>query len=298
MRRTMRGNVPEHLRDDALRQVVGLHEAIYRYTLQPWDQTPVTADDPANQADMRQMIQALGLAVALPSGIHKRQVSRKVAGRLVLLEVKRFQRDRYFLSKTDSDKTSRRDCIARSDQSYGFTRGYHLTPLRAARRRRKRVLKACAHNVSSPHLGSYSPCAVNFANCAAGTPALRVPLYCINQPWLTTNDCPVSAAVGKAARNNVVWAISSTVVKTPSTVPPSITFRTTSSSVSPSSRACSGIFLSTSGVRTNPGQTTCERTLCAAPAFAKVRDNPSNACFAVTYADLSGDARCEWTEPI
>jgi hypothetical protein len=32
--------------------------------------------------------------------------------------------------------------------------------------------------------------------------------HCINHPWLTTKDCPVSAAVGNAARNRMVWAMS------------------------------------------------------------------------------------------
>ncbi|CAB3774372.1 hypothetical protein LMG30113_07570 [Burkholderia paludis] len=120
----------------------------------------------------------------------------------------------------------------------------------------------------------------------------------MNQPWLTTNDWPVSAALGNADRNSTVCATSCTVVNTPSTVLPSITFFTTSSSLIPSSFACSGICLSTSGVRTNPGHTTCERTLCFAPSFASTRARPSRPCLAVTYADFSGDASCECTEPM
>ena len=55
-------------------------------------------------------------------------------------------------------------------------------------------------------------------------------------------------------------------------------------------RARSGILF-TGSVRTNPGQTTREQTLCTAPSFANVRDNPRSASFAVTSQDLSGDAR-------
>src|SRR6185312_14020081 len=88
--------------------------------------------------------------------------------------------------------------------------------------------------------------------------------HCMNQPWLTTIDWPVSAAEGKVARYSAVCAMSSTVVKVASTVSFSITFLITSSSVMPSSLACSGICFSTSGVRTKPGQITCERTLCGA----------------------------------
>ena len=52
------------------------------------------------------------------------------------------------------------------------------------------------------------------------------------------------------------------VVNSPSTVSLSITFLMTSSSVMPSSFACSGICFSTSGVRTKPGQITLARTPC------------------------------------
>jgi hypothetical protein len=44
----------------------------------------------------------------------------------------------------------------------------------------------------------------------------------MNRPWLTTNDWPVRAADGNAHRKSTVCATSSAVVKTPSTVPPSI----------------------------------------------------------------------------
>src|ERR1700730_2035401 len=220
MRWTMRGNIPKHLRDDPLRQVIRFDKAFYCQALQPWHQTPVTADDPTNQAFMCQMVQTLGLSVALSSGVHERQVARAFPRRLVLLKVKRFKCDRDFLRKADSDKAASRDCIASSDKSNSFTRGYHLTALRTSRRRQKRMLEACAHDVSSPHFGVQSPCAMNCTKLRRRFSRSPVGLaYCINQPWLTTNDCPVSAAVGKAARNKVVSAISSTVVKTPWTVP-------------------------------------------------------------------------------
>src|SRR6516165_10208496 len=76
--------------------------------------------------------------------------------------------------------------------------------------------------------------------------------HCMNQPWLTTIDWPVNAFDPKEAKNNAVCATSSTVVNSPSTVSLSITFLMTSCSETPSSFACSGICLSTSGVRTNP----------------------------------------------
>ena len=92
--------------------------------------------------------------------------------------------------------------------------------------------------------------------------------YSMNQPWLTTSDWPVSALVSTPAKNSTASATSSVVVNSPSTVSFSMTLLITSSSLMPSSLACSGICLSTSGVRTKPGQTTLARTLYSAPSLA------------------------------
>ena len=48
--------------------------------------------------------------------------------------------------------------------------------------------------------------------------------YCMNQPWLTISDCPVSARDGNDAKNKAVSATSCKVVNSPSTVSFSITF--------------------------------------------------------------------------
>src|SRR5262249_24941035 len=48
--------------------------------------------------------------------------------------------------------------------------------------------------------------------------------HSMNQPWLTTSDCPVSALLSKLAKNSAVSATSTTVVNSPSTVSFSITF--------------------------------------------------------------------------
>src|SRR5262249_14408204 len=106
--------------------------------------------------------------------------------------------------------------------------------------------------------------------------------HCMNQPWLTTADCPFSALLGKAANSTANSATSAVVVNWPSTVSFSITFLTTSSSLMPSSLACSGICLSTSGVRTKPGQITLARTPYLAPSFATVLQRPIRPCLAVT----------------
>ncbi len=58
--------------------------------------------------------------------------------------------------------------------------------------------------------------------------------YCMNQPWLTTSDCPVRALLGKAANSTATSATSSSVVNSPSTVSLSMIFLMTSCSLIPS----------------------------------------------------------------
>ena len=87
---------------------------------------------------------------------------------------------------------------------------------------------------------------------------------------------------GKAASIRATSATSATVVNSPSTVSFSMTFLMTSCSEMPSSFACSGICLSTSGVRTKPGQITFARTPCSAPSFATTFARPTRPCLAVT----------------
>src|ERR1700690_963316 len=90
--------------------------------------------------------------------------------------------------------------------------------------------------------------------------------YCMNQPWETTMDWPVSALLSNPAKNRAVAATSATVVNSPSTVSFNITFLITSASEMPNALACSGICFSTSGVRTKPGQITLALTPCTAPS--------------------------------
>jgi len=90
-----------------------------------------------------------------------------------------------------------------------------------------------------------------FVPCSTGMsrsfPHRRSVRYCINHPWLTTKDWPVRAFDSNAANSSATSATSDSVVNSPSTVSLSITFLTTSSSLMPSSRACSGICFSARG---------------------------------------------------
>ena len=63
------GDVAIEMRDDALRQVVGLDLASDRQRLQLRHQAPVSADDASDQPAMGEMVQPAFLAVALPGRI-------------------------------------------------------------------------------------------------------------------------------------------------------------------------------------------------------------------------------------
>src|SRR6516165_12619685 len=66
---------------------------------------------------------------------------------------------------------------------------------------------------------------INAADEATKTRLTEV--YCMNHPWLTTTDWPVSAFDGNAARNTATSATSCAVVNSPSTVSFNITVLTT-----------------------------------------------------------------------
>jgi hypothetical protein len=102
----------------------------------------------------------------------------------------------------------------------------------------------------------------------------------------------------EGAKKSAAAAMSALVVNSPSTVSFSITFLITSSSLIPSAFACSGICLSTSGVRTKPGQMTLARTLCLAPSLAITLARPISPCLAATYGALSNEASFECTDPM
>ena len=101
------------------------------------------------------------------------------------------------------------------------------------------------------------------------------------QPWLMISDWPVRALEAKEPKNTAASATSAMVVNSPLTVFLSITSLMTAASLMPSSFACSEICLSTSGVRTKPGQMTLAHR-CFAPSLATARHSPSRPCFAVT----------------
>src|SRR5689334_23331105 len=164
-----------------------------------------------------------------------------------------------------------RSALAQPDSDAGA--GAPIHPIRGQARRTGAASDTLAYAASnSQTLASRQACTA--ASCRQD--------HCMNQPWLTTSDCPVRALESKAAKNRTASATSSTVVNSPSTVSFSMTFFTTSASVMPSSFACSGICLSASGVRTKPGQTTLARTPCAAPSLATTLARPTSPCLAVT----------------
>ena len=110
----------------------------------------------------------------------------------------------------------------------------------------------------------------------------RAPGYCMNQPWLTTSDWPVSALLGKAANSRATLATSSVVVNSPSTVSFSITFLMTCRLGDAQRPGLLGDLLFDQRRAHEPGQITLARTLCLAPSLATVLHRPIRPCLAVT----------------
>ena len=119
--RPVRGDVAEEMRDDALRQIVGLDLVGDRQVLQLWHEAPMTADNSAHQAFVRKVIEAALLAIALTGGIDEGQISG-VAGRrsfgVARSKETLLDRDRDLLGKADADETAGRQCVAVADQLY------------------------------------------------------------------------------------------------------------------------------------------------------------------------------------
>ncbi len=95
------GDIAKQLGDHPLRQVVGLDAVVHGQLLQPRHQAPVTADHPAHQAFMGQMVEAAALAVALAGCVHQSQALRRLFGDESLL-----QGDGDLLGETDADEAA------------------------------------------------------------------------------------------------------------------------------------------------------------------------------------------------
>ena len=80
------GDVAEQLADHPLGEVVGLDASFDRQLAQPRRQTPVTADDPPQQALVGQMVDAAGFAVSLAGGVDQRQAAGLAGGQEPPLE--------------------------------------------------------------------------------------------------------------------------------------------------------------------------------------------------------------------
>src|SRR6516164_7843985 len=113
------------MRDHPLRQIVGLYLVCDRKLLQLGRQAPMPADYALEHALMREMVEALFLAVALASGIDERQVAR------LALRVRRFafackvtllQRDCDLLGKPDADKAAGGNGVVVANEQDGFCR--------------------------------------------------------------------------------------------------------------------------------------------------------------------------------
>jgi hypothetical protein len=113
-----RGDVAEQVRDDTLRQVVGLDEVLDRQLLQLGHQAPMAADGAPDEPGVAQVVQAARLAVALAARVQQREAGGLVRGGNVLVEVQRLQRDRHAFRKADADKAAGGHRVARADQAH------------------------------------------------------------------------------------------------------------------------------------------------------------------------------------
>ncbi len=126
--RLARRSIAKQLADHALRQVVRLDQVVDGEFLQRWHQSPVPADDALDQPRMAEVVQTTLLAVALPCGVHQRQVARQPGRREAL-----FQRHRDVLRKADADKAAGGNGIAVANALHRLCRrnnliAHHFSP--------------------------------------------------------------------------------------------------------------------------------------------------------------------------
>ena len=120
--RPTRGNVAIEMREDALREVVGLDRAGDGQLLQLRHEPPVAAYDASDQTFVAQMVQSTLFAVALASGIDKSKPARLTSAlgvRVCAFEEARFECDSDILGKAYTNEASRRDGVARTHEADG-----------------------------------------------------------------------------------------------------------------------------------------------------------------------------------
>ena len=132
------GDIAEEMRDDALREIVGLNLVRDREALQLGYQSPVPPNHTLDQALMAKVIEAALLSVALTRGVDECEVPRFVFCPdvlLVLRQVERLESDGDLFGKADADKASRRDGIVLADQPHGFLCADDLSAVSRCQRR-------------------------------------------------------------------------------------------------------------------------------------------------------------------
>ena len=143
----MRGDVPEQMRDDALRQIVGFDLVADRQPLHLRHQSPVPADDPLEKALVAEVIEAPLPAVALARGVNEGQVLGLAAGEEIVVAGHKqvFQRHGDPLGEADADKAASRDRVALPDQANRFRGGHNLALFAGAQRGEKRARRLAVH---------------------------------------------------------------------------------------------------------------------------------------------------------
>ena len=116
--------------DDALGQVVAVDLLSESQRRQLGCKAPVTADDPAEQALVAQVVQTSGLAVTLTRRIDQREVAGGLG-----LDKSILQGHGHVFREADAHETAGGDHIPIFDAGYGQGRGGHLAPLGQGRSR-------------------------------------------------------------------------------------------------------------------------------------------------------------------
>ena len=127
------GDIPEQVRDHALREIISLNLVVDGQLLHFGYQAPVPTDNPLEKAVMTKVIEASLLSIPLTGGVNKGQILRLAAASGARFRDRNKQVlkcHRYPFRKADPDEASRRDRVAVPDQADSFCGRHDLTSFR------------------------------------------------------------------------------------------------------------------------------------------------------------------------
>src|SRR5262249_48994829 len=120
-------NVPEEMRNHALRKVVCFYPVRDSKLLQFGDEPPVPADNATHQPLVAEVVKPTLLAVALARRVDEGKISRLVARWDIFRPVLRLQRYGNFLRKADAHEASGRDRVTFANETHRLLGGNNLS---------------------------------------------------------------------------------------------------------------------------------------------------------------------------